>query len=226
LRLKIDFHVHTIYSDGKGSVRDVLKVAERKGLDGLVITDHNTVSGYLEAKSYGSRMLVLPGYEVTTDAGHILVVGLEEMPPKIGLIPYPYERLVEWVKREGGLAILAHPAAGRIKLNRWIRCKPNAVEVLNASYPIFHPLVDKGLNVALRLGVTCIGGSDAHDPRSVGDAYTIVDVVDDPDEKSIIEAVRSGRAEYGGGLSSFWIRLRMGVGYLLSGVIYHIYPSH
>jgi len=226
LHLKIDLHVHTVYSDGRGSVRDVLKVAERKGLDGLAITDHDTVDGYLVAKSYKTSMLILPGYEITTDAGHILVLGLEETPPRAGLTLYPYERLIEWTKRRGGLAILAHPAAGKIRLKRWLQCKPNAVEVLNASYPLFHPFVNRGLKVASRLKVAYVGGSDAHDPRSVGDAYTIVKVNGDPDEKSVIEAVREGKVKYGGGLAPFWIRFRMGLGYLLSDLIYYARFPH
>ena len=215
--LKIDLHVHTVYSDGKGSVREVLEVARRKGLDGLAITDHNTIDGYFAAKSYGTDIYILPGYEVTTDAGHILVLGLERTPPAINLAPYPYEYLMRWVKRMGGLAILAHPAAGKIRLNRWMQYKPDAVEVLNASYPLFHPLVARGLSVASRLKVASVGGSDTHDPQSVGDAYTIVEVADNLDEEGIIEAIRNGKSRYGGGLSSFLIRLRMGLGYLLSG---------
>lgn len=219
MHLRIDFHVHTVYSDGLGSVRDVLRVARRRGLDGLAITDHNTVDGYLAAKSFRGEMLILPGYEVTTDSGHILVLGLEETPPEIGLPVYPYEALIKWVRRMDGLSILAHPAAGKIRLKRWLRCKPDAVEALNASYPLFHPFVRRGLDVASRLKVACVGGSDAHDPRRVGDAYTIVEVAGDPDEESVLKAVKEGRVGYGGGLSPAGVRLKMGIGYLLSDLV-------
>ena len=104
---KIDLHVHTVYSDGKGSVKEVLEVARQKGLNGLAITDHNTIDGYFAAKSYGTDIYILLGYEVTTYAGHILVLGLERTPPAINLAPYPYEHLMRWVKRMGGLVLVA-----------------------------------------------------------------------------------------------------------------------
>jgi len=51
LRLKIDLHVHSAYSDGLGDIHDILKTARLKGLDGLAITDHDTLKGYCEAKA-------------------------------------------------------------------------------------------------------------------------------------------------------------------------------
>ncbi|MEM2850108.1 MAG: CehA/McbA family metallohydrolase, partial [Candidatus Bathyarchaeia archaeon] len=158
--MKIDIHVHTIYSDGRGTVREVLKIAKFKGLDGLAITDHNSLKGYFKAKLYGSGLLIIPGYEIHTDAGHVLVLGLEHLPPETRRIRY--EELVEWIRRLGGLTVLAHPAAGRIALNRWMRCKPDAVEILNALYPLHGYSIRRGLNIASKLGVPTVGGSDAH----------------------------------------------------------------
>lgn len=223
LRLRIDFHVHSVYSDGVGSVRDIIKIAELRGLDGLAITDHGTLDGYFEAKSYGGRrLIILPGYEVSTDAGHVLVVGLERLPPSIGLERLvSYESLIEWVKSNGGLSILAHPAVGRLRLDRWVSCKPDAVEVLNASYPFYHILVSRGLSVSSRLGVASVGGSDAHNPINVGDAYTVVEATNNPNEEGIVEAVKEGRASYGGKLSPLNIRLKMGAAYMLSDIKYY-----
>jgi len=49
LPLKIDFHVHTCYSgDCSTSLRDVISYSKKKGLDGVVITYHNTVEGALK----------------------------------------------------------------------------------------------------------------------------------------------------------------------------------
>ncbi len=119
--MKIDLHVHTIYSDGNGTVKEILKTAEAKGLDGLAVTGHATLKGYFKAKSYGGETFVLPRYELSTDAGHILVIGLEYLPPETGLVSY--EELVKWVRGEGGLTVLAHPALNTGKLSRWMRCK-------------------------------------------------------------------------------------------------------
>ncbi|MBS7611250.1 PHP domain-containing protein [Candidatus Bathyarchaeota archaeon] len=213
--LKIDVHVHTAYSDGRGTVREILKIAKFKGLDGLAITDHDCLKGYFKAKLYSSGLLVIPGYEVHTDAGHVLVLGLELLPSETRRIRY--EELVEWVRCMGGLTVLAHPAAGRIKLNRWIRCKPDAVEILNALYPLHGYFVHRGLNVASKLGVPTVGGSDAHYPQNVGDAYTIVES-DNPSLKDFMEYFRRGSVYFGGRLSPLSSRLKVGLGYIISMV--------
>lgn len=82
ISLKIDLHVHAHYSDGLGTPEDILEHAMKKGLDGLAITDHNTLDGYFRAREIDSGLFIVPGFEVTTEAGHILVLGLDELPPR------------------------------------------------------------------------------------------------------------------------------------------------
>lgn len=203
----MDLHIHTVYSDGVGGVEEVLETARAKGLDGLAITDHDTLKGYRRAESLESGLLVLPGFEVNTDAGHVLVLGLEQLPPGVG--ETGYEDLIEWVGGLGGLTVLAHPAAGRLRLERWMRSKPDAVEVLNASYPSTRHFVGTGLRIARKLGLPAVGGSDSHHPQTVGDAYTMVDV-DNLSRGDVVEAIRAGRVGYGGTLSPLPIRLKTG----------------
>ncbi|MEM1602302.1 MAG: CehA/McbA family metallohydrolase [Candidatus Bathyarchaeia archaeon] len=223
MRLKIDLHVHTSYSDGSGSVKEVIRVAERKGLDGLAITDHNMLDGYFEAKSYSSRLIILPGYEVSTDAGHMLVIGLEEyLPPSIKSSGMAlYSKVVDWVRLNGGLSILAHPATERFKMDKWMRNKPDAVEVLNSLYPLNY-FVRRGLRLSSALGVASVGGSDAHKPADVGNAYTIVDLNGSSIEDGVKKAIKAGRSLYGGSLSPAATRLRVGIGFLLSTLIQSI----
>lgn len=210
MRLKIDLHVHSDHSDGLGSVHEILKEATLKGLDGLAITDHDTLEGHREATSAPSDILILPGYEVETDAGHVLVLGLEQLPPFDGKIVY--EDLIGWARGLGGLTVLAHPAAGRRRLRRWRREKPDAVEVLNASYPNRY-FTRSGLKIAESLDLPVVGGSDAHHPRTVGDAYTVVEV-NDRNANEVIEAIKQGSTTFEGELSPIHHRFRIGVGYL------------
>ena len=218
LGLKIDLHVHTEYSDGHGTVEKILETAAQKGIDGLAITDHDTLKGYYRAKACGSGLLVLPGFEVETDAGHVLVLGLERLPP-YRLPPYRlrYEDLVEWARSLGGLSVLAHPAADRLHLNRWMRCRPDFVEVFNASYPFSFFFLKRGLGVAGRLGLPGVGGSDAHYAQAVGDAYTTVEL-DDPDVGEVLAALKAGKAGYAGRISPLSVRFRIGLGYAISRV--------
>jgi predicted metal-dependent phosphoesterase TrpH len=210
--LKIDLHVHTVYSDGNGTVRQVLETAKAKGLDGLAITDHATLQGYFEAKKYCGEILVLPGFELSTDAGHVLVIGLEHLPPSKDRLSY--EWLVEWARGEGGLTILAHPALNIGKLGRWVDCKTDAVEVLNASYPLSF-FVNRGVKIASRLGIPTVGGSDAHFSISVGDAHTVVEA-DSLCFEGFSRAIRKGKVAFDGRLSPFSSRVRIGFRYLAS----------
>ena len=210
LHLKIDLHVHTSFSDGLGAPVDILGRAEARGLDGLAITDHDTLEGYFRAKELGSGLLLIPGYEVETEAGHILVLGLEELPPSVESVGY--EELVGWVRSHGGLTVIAHPAISRFHITKWMRSLPDAVEVLNASYPLEY-FVRRGLKVSERIGVPGVGGSDAHSAISVGEAYTVVEVqsaaLDD-----VLGAIRAGLVQFEGGLSPVKSRLRIGLRYL------------
>ena len=214
LGLRIDLHVHTVYSDGHGTVEKVLETAAQKGIDGLAITDHDTLEGYYRAKARGSGLLVLPGFEVETDAGHVLVLGLERLP----FYHFRYEGLVEWARSLGGLSVLAHPAADRFHLDRWMRCRPDFVEVFNASYPFSFFFLKRGLGVAGRLGLPGVGGSDAHYAQAVGDAYTTVEL-DDPDVGEVLAALKAGKAGYAGRISPLSVRFRIGLGYAISRVL-------
>lgn len=184
-----------------------------KGLDGVAITDHYTLDGYFEARSVCRDLILIPGYEVCSDAGHLLVLGLELLPVNEEVVCY--DEFVGWVRRSGGLVVLAHPAIEWGKLDRWISCKPDAVEVLNALYPS-RLFVSKGLRVARRLGVPYVGGSDAHKPENVGDAYTVVEVEGNPDGENVLKAIKEGRTVYGGRLSPFRMRIKSGLRYILS----------
>jgi hypothetical protein len=211
-------HVHTEYSDGHGTVEKILETAAQKGLGGLAITDHDTLEGYYRAKECGSGLLVLPGYEVETDAGHVLVLGLEQLPTHQ---PPPYrlryEGLIEWARSHGGLSVLAHPAANWLHIDRWMRCKPNLVEVLNASYPSSFFFLKRGLGVAKRLDLPRVGGSDAHYAQAVGNAYTTVEL-EDPDIDKVLSALKSGKTGYAGRISPLSVRFRIGLGYAISRV--------
>ncbi|GFN36477.1 PHP domain-containing protein [Tepidimicrobium xylanilyticum] len=62
-----DLHVHTNYSDGLFSPTEVVNLAIIKGIDGIAITDHDTVLGIEAAINYSKRInkiIVIPGIEL------------------------------------------------------------------------------------------------------------------------------------------------------------------
>ena len=75
---KIDLHIHTVYSDGTYTPREVVYKAKKLGLIAISITDHDSVDGLDEALKVGREcgVEVVPGIEMSTDVGedeiHIL----------------------------------------------------------------------------------------------------------------------------------------------------------
>lgn len=74
---KSELHTHTVHSDASQTLEELISAAEQEGIECLSITDHNTISAYVELSK--SEMLnkkipvILPGIEYTTYHGHFLV---------------------------------------------------------------------------------------------------------------------------------------------------------
>jgi predicted metal-dependent phosphoesterase TrpH len=74
---RLDLHIHTTFSDGDMTPEEVVKEAERLGLGGIAITDHDEVAGVdVALEAAGSGFEVVPGVELSTSDGkcdiHIL----------------------------------------------------------------------------------------------------------------------------------------------------------
>ena len=78
---KFDLHIHTKYSDGIPSPAEVVERAVEIGLDGVAITDHDTVDGLKEGKEAADKHGIefVPGVEITTRFGDVLVLGVEKV---------------------------------------------------------------------------------------------------------------------------------------------------
>ena len=194
--LSCDLHVHTSYSkDGESSVEEILRAAETAGLDVIAVTDHDTVDGAKKAISLPSSVLVIPGIEVSTRQGHLLVLGVTEIIPA-GL---DVVETVNIARRMGALLILPHPyhvwrhgVARRKKAGMSV---VDAVESFNSRY-IVGSANKKAARIARRLGKPCVGGSDAHNAKFVGFGRTYVDA--ERNIPAILEAVRAGKVSCGG----------------------------
>ena len=78
----IDIHTHTYPTSDDSTLtpEELIAKAKRIGLDGVCITDHDRFwdPKDIHALSREHDYLVLPGCEVTTEEGHLLVYGLKE----------------------------------------------------------------------------------------------------------------------------------------------------
>ena len=102
-----NLHVHTTFSDGTGSMEEVIQAAQRAGLDALLINDHDTLAardaGY---EGYHKDLLVLVGVELSGPHNHYLAYGLEQCPEYSWQAP---QEFIDRVQSEGGIGFLAHP---------------------------------------------------------------------------------------------------------------------
>jgi predicted metal-dependent phosphoesterase TrpH len=194
--LTCDLHVHTNYSkDGESSIEEILRAAEEAGLDAIAITDHDSVDGAKRALTLPSAVLVIPGIEVSTKQGHLLVLGVTEIiPAGLDVI-----ETVNIARKMGALLILPHPyhiwrhgVARRKKAGMMV---VDAVEVFNSRY-IVGSANNKAARIAKRLGKPCVGGSDAHNAKFVGFGRTYVDA--ERNLTAILDAIRAGRVSCGG----------------------------
>jgi hypothetical protein len=101
-------HLHSLYSDGTGTVPEIARAARRADVDVVLLTDHDT----LEAKRRGEEgwhdgVLVLVGEEVTPARGnHTLAFGIKREIDHRGLSG---AQICAAIRAAGGLAIAAHP---------------------------------------------------------------------------------------------------------------------
>jgi predicted metal-dependent phosphoesterase TrpH len=105
-----DLHCHSIYSDGALTPEQLVKEAVALRLDGIALTDHDTIDGLAEAVRAAKRhrLLLVPGIELTTDFGqveaHILGYRLDFQAPVLlqkldRILAARQERVAEMLQR-------------------------------------------------------------------------------------------------------------------------------
>jgi hypothetical protein len=109
----INLHMHTCYSDGYGTHKDIARAALRAGLDAIIVTDHNLwvqgMEGYY--RDQNRRVLLLVGEEIHDQGrqpqkNHLLAVGAER---ELALLANDPQTLINGIRQAGGLSFIAHP---------------------------------------------------------------------------------------------------------------------
>jgi predicted metal-dependent phosphoesterase TrpH len=180
-------HVHTYRSyDAHIRPKELVFYAGKQGLDGVAITDHNTLDGLREFRRIND-LLIIPGVEVATAQGHVLAINVGQTFRAF----QSFAETVDQIHGAGGLAVVAHPTAFFKGIpEREIGQIFDAMEVVNSSAVPFSFSVRKNLRIAAKLGLPQTGGSDAHCASEVGMAYTMVDADGGVDE--VVKAIKNG----------------------------------
>jgi hypothetical protein len=187
LKLKIDLHVHTIYSpDALITPKDLIFYAKKRGLDGVAITDHDRIDGALKIAKE-TDFLIVPGVEISSLNGHIIGLNVNELvPSKLGV-----DETLDRIHEAGGIAVACHPITFfKESLKGHISPRFDAIEVINSSAFPFNYSVRHTEKIASRLGIARVAGSDAHYGPEIGYAYTLVNAESEVDE--IVTAIRKG----------------------------------
>jgi predicted metal-dependent phosphoesterase TrpH len=183
----MDLHVHTCYSwDGVTTLKEVVVYAKKRGLDGVAITDHDSVKGAVKlAKKHD--FLVMPGIEVSTKRGHVLALNVTtSITPKLSTF-----ETIETIHDLGGIAVAAHPTTMyKGGLRRQTTSNFDAIEVINSSSFPFFLSTRLARRLAVNLNLPQTAGSDSHRPSDIGTAYTLIDADSEVDE--VVHAIKKG----------------------------------
>ncbi|NIO37749.1 PHP domain-containing protein [Candidatus Bathyarchaeota archaeon] len=188
MTLKIDLHVHTIYSyDSLITPEQLVFYARKRGLDGVAITDHDRLDSAVKLARELKELLIIPGMEISSKNGHIIALNATEMVPAGLNVCETLDR----IHKVGGLAIACHPI-GIFKgsLQRHMHSLFDAVEVVNSSVFPFNYSVRRSRRMASQYKIPMVAGSDAHYGPEIGYAYTEVDA--DPEIEEITSAIKKG----------------------------------
>jgi len=198
LLLKVDFHSHTHYSpDCLTTINELINAARKRGLDRLVVTDHNCLAGAREAYA-AAPDLVIVGEEVQTTQGEFLAAYVTEELSK-GL---DWQDALKRLKDQNAFISLSHPFDPHRSgwpLETLIELVPqvDAIEIFNARV-LNREHNEKALRFAQEYHLAGTSGTDGHHPSEIGQAYSIVPDFHDAD--SLRSAIKN--AAVGGSLSS------------------------
>jgi len=213
--IKIDLHTHSVYSkhaiwrnEAFGSPKQMIDFAIKKGLNGLAITDHNSIRGALEGLEYSKKLknfLFIPGVEVSSLGGHIVALGVkEEIQKKLSV-----QETIDRIHELGGIAIAAHPYAGWPRIaslkDAILNYRFDAIEVLNGGTRV--NANRKAYKAAKELNIPVVAGSDSHHWKDIGLIYNIIYC--EPTIDSALKAIGKGKVVVKGRPFGLYSKMRL-----------------
>jgi hypothetical protein len=200
--IKIEFHCHTEFSsDSLASIEGLYQAAKDKGLDRIVVTDHNRIDGALLAVERAPELFIA-GEEVMTSEGELLAAFVKEKIPR-GLEPIDAIKLL---REQGAFISVSHPfdynRPGSWELEQLKRITPyvDAIEVFNSRCvkKVFNKRAEE---FARNNGLLGTVGSDAHSIRELG--QSTINLHEFTDAASLKQALTS--ASFETKISAAWV---------------------
>jgi hypothetical protein len=187
--IQADLHVHTTYSsDSTINPRTLVEqLVNHNFIKVAAVTDHDTVKGCGVTRQLASAypdILIIPGVEISTPQGDIIILGCDEMPPQ----PWTVENITDFARERDYVSVVAHPyreyGMGDLAKNY----KVDAIEVLNGGSS---PSANKAAqDLAKLMGLPGTAGSDAHQPSELCTVYT--EVKASMNIEDILKAIKKG----------------------------------
>lgn len=190
--MRFDLHIHSKYSpDSFLKLEKIIKVAKKKRLDGVAVTDHNTIKGGLEALKINKNpdFQIIVGSEIKTEYGDVLGLFLNEE-----VKDHSFDNVLEEIRSQGGISILAHPYR-QYNAPEEIAAKVDLVEGFNARSKSSHNV--KSLKLADKFSKSMTAGSDTHVYFEVGNGTVYV-------EEDIENALKKGNTKIEGNESNYY----------------------
>jgi predicted metal-dependent phosphoesterase TrpH len=188
--IDVDLHMHTDHSsDCATPVEVLLATAREQGLGAIAVTDHNEISGALEASAQAAAadgqppLKVIVGEEVkTAEQGEVIGLFIEEKIPR-GLT---LEETIAEIKRQGGLVYVPHPFDRMHSVPDYehllaVVDDVDAIEVFNPRIAISE-FNEEAVRFAAKYRMPAGAGSDAHVPQGLGSVRIRMRAFDGPEE--------------------------------------------
>jgi predicted metal-dependent phosphoesterase TrpH len=188
--IDVDLHMHTDHSgDCETPVEVLLATAKEVGLGAIAVTDHNEISGALEAREKAAEstarggLKVIVGEEVkTAEQGEVIGLFIEEKIPR-GMT---MAETVAEIKRQGGLVYVPHPF-DRMHAVPDYEHLPEILEEIDA-IEVFNPRVaigafnEEAVRFAAKYRIVAGAGSDSHVAQGLGSVRIRMRDFDGPQE--------------------------------------------
>ncbi len=189
--LSIEFHCHTVFSkDSLTRPADLVAACRRKGIDRVIVTDHNTIAGARVAQEIDPERVII-GEEIMTRRGEILAAFVtEEIPAMLS----PRET-IQRLRDQGAFVSVSHPfdewRSGGWKEPDLLEIIPlvDAIEVYNSRCmrPVFNR---RAAEFARKHNLAGTVGSDAHAAFELGRSLLLVEQFENADE--LRQVIRKG----------------------------------